>query len=150
MKKPIAILFPLLCAASLFAAGPGRGEIVMRPGNGIEYLRVVYDISQFFGEPTVNGAFEWRAQSGFESTLPSNTTVWLEVRNEMGGGFIEIRPTLPKSGEGMGFNFTGSPDWDDVIALNVDSRGGSNYVDEETAKNFWRAGFRVVAAHLVW
>jgi hypothetical protein len=121
-----------------------------RPGNGIDYLKVRYNLSQLMGEAVVNGVFEWRAEPGYQTELPSTAMVWLTVTNRMGTGYIRIAPTIPDSGDGFGMNSPGSPAWNRLIAQEFQGTRGSRWVDAETAEAFWREGFRVTDIDLVW
>lgn len=149
--RAYALVVMVVClAVPAMAAGPGRGEISKRPGNGIEYLGVRYNLSQLMGEAVVNGVFEWRAEPGYQTELPSSAMVWLTVTNRMGSGYIRIAPTIPDSGEGFGMNSPGSPAWDRLIAQEFQGTRGGRWVSAETAQAFWREGFRVTDIDLVW
>ena len=140
----------IINTGNLFAAGPGKGSITAYPGGGINSFTVKYNISQLMGEPTVNGVFKWEAQSGYNNTLPANTVVWLEVCNSMGKAFIKLDPVFKKSGQGYGMNTTGSPSWSRVLILEWQGSRALKYADTDTAKAFWKQGFRVSGAHLGW
>ncbi len=146
----VVFVLAVLTVYPVVAGGPGTGEMSKRPGGGIEYLRVRYNLTQLMGEAVVNGVFEWRAESGYSPELPSSAMVWLTVTNRMGSGYIRVSPTVPDSGEGFGINSPGSPPWNRLIAQEFRGTQGSRWVDAETARAFWREGFQVTDIDLVW
>ena len=79
--------------------------------------------------------------------LGYDTVLWLEVSNSMGTAYIRVDPTVPKNGQ-WSYDVTGSPNWDKVLVDSYSGSSANSYVKASTAKNFWKAGFRVVGAYL--
>ena len=65
----------------------------------------------------------------------------------MGNAYIRVDPTVPSQGE-WSFDATGSPDWGTVLVSGYSGANATSFVSAETAKNFWKTGFRVVNASL--
>ncbi|MFZ4455417.1 MAG: fibrobacter succinogenes major paralogous domain-containing protein [Bacteroidales bacterium] len=118
-------------------------------------LTVKWDLSILFGEPVVNGVFKWRAASETpEDYLDSRDCILLECLPEKTTGYyvyIKLSPTVPKSGDGYGYNTPGSPSWANVFC----TRKGENMTHEiagftaSTAKAIWKNGFRVTGLVLL-
>ncbi len=106
----------------------------------VERLTVNYKVDHLMGEPTVNGAFEWIAAPGTPNDcLPSNLAIWLRIENGQGHGYINISPTVPKSGEGFGFNTTGSPNWDRFICA-YSGAEATDCLPASSAKQMYNGG----------
>jgi len=109
----------------------GSGETTYSPVNGFDYshhtnysmqlksITVKWNLSLLMGEPVVNGVFKWTAGSGTPvDYLDYRDYVLLECTPKKSTGYlvyIKITPTVPKSGEGFGFNTPGSPSWKSVF-----------------------------------
>ena len=140
------IIFSLVSAATVFAGGPGKGEITVYPGGKISQLTVRYNISQLMGEPVINGTYKWTSSS--LDKLDSNVVVWLTISNSQNGSaYIKIDPTVPDNGE-WGFNVSGSPNWNQALVSSYSGNQAQGYVDADIAKEFWQNGFKVVDARL--
>ncbi|MEI8273940.1 MAG: fibrobacter succinogenes major paralogous domain-containing protein, partial [Paludibacter sp.] len=75
--------------------------------------------------------------------------------------YIAISPTVPRAGEGYGFNTPGSPSWNDVFInplwkqrlgeekYRLDIRGVSYKTAGSYAKAIWKGGFKVINAKLI-
>lgn len=108
----------------------------------VSSMSVKYRLNTLLGEPVVNGVFEWTAEPGTSSDcLNYSTVIYLKVSGSGGHGYIKISPSVPDSGEGYGFNTSGSPDWDEVICGTGTQE--NDCLTEDQAKNFWKSGFSV-------
>ena len=134
----------VLISSSVFAAGPGKGQINGELRAGMTQFVVNYDISQFMGEPTVNGNYMWNGNSSV-SELDYRTVVWLHVTNGVSDAWIKLDPTVPSKGE-WSYNVTGSPNWDHALVEAWQQETITSYIPADRAKYFWKNGFWVKAA----
>lgn len=79
----------------------------------VNSVTLKYELSSFFGEPVVNGVY--KASGSSACTLPSSTTIWLELSYGGMKGYVRISPTVPRVNEGYGYNFSGSPNWNNLF-----------------------------------
>jgi hypothetical protein len=115
----------------------------------IESLTVKWSFSTLYGEPVLNGSFKWEA--GYDTPsdfLKYNDVIILELDNTYGRNCkcIKLNPTVPKAGEGFGYNVSGSPSWSNVFC---DYDGESLGLTAAEAKAYWEKGFRITGVHLV-
>lgn len=109
----------------------------------ISSLTVKYKFSVFFGEPMVNVKLKWTAASGTSPTCLSSVP-YLELGSSSGTKlYWKILSEIPRSGKGYGMSMTDSPAWDDFFC----NKDGSNCLDENAAKSFYKAGFQVTGIH---
>ncbi len=150
----------------VFVLQNGSGETTYAPVKGIDYshhtnymmtlqsLSVKWELRLLLGEPVVNGVFKWTAGKGMPADyLDYRDYVLLECMPKKSVGYqvyIPITPTVPKSGEGYGFNTPGSPSWKSVFC----TRDGKDMTAKvpgftaETAKEIWKNGFYVTGVVL--
>lgn len=141
MKK--MIIFSLVALfSSLAVRAQHEGELtqdnVQIEDCNYASVTVLYKVGHFFGEPTVNGVY--KATGSADCKIPPSTTIWLKIAHTNGQyGYIRVSPTTPKVNEGYGFNFTGSPNWDDFICQHDGNSKGECF-DKETAKTLYKEG----------
>jgi hypothetical protein len=188
MKKIIFLIVTSFLTINVFSQG--SGELTVYPAKNkihhyhspnnsgvIEKLTVKWNFFTLFGEPVIDGIFKWEA--GYNEYTGGNTPanfldykdyVLLECEplnqrintlSILNIFYIAISPTVPRAGEGYGFNTPGSPSWNDVfinslwgIRLGDDKyRLDIKYLPYKTpgdyAKAIWKAGFKVINAHLM-
>jgi hypothetical protein len=144
----------------------GSGVTTYAPAGGFDYthhsnytmhlksITVKWDLRLLMGEPVVDGVFKWTAGEGTPADyLDYKDYVLLECSPRKSKGYlvyIKISPTVPKSGEGYGFNTPGSPSWSKVFC----NRKGENMntkvpgFNAQTAKEIWNGGFYVTGVVL--
>jgi len=136
----------------------------------IKNLTVKWSFRTLFGEPVIDGVFKWEAGSNTpvdfldyrDYVLLKCAPIKMSVANgHILSFYIAITPTVPRAGEGYGFNTPGSPAWNDVFINSLwDKRQGENkyrldinYLPYKTvgdyAKAIWKGGFKVIDAELV-
>jgi len=145
----------------------GSGEITYAPTSGFNYshhtnytMRIIrltakWQLRILCGEPIIDGVFKWEAASETPvDYLDYRDCVLLECTPQKSVGYsvyIKLSPTVPKSGEGYGYNTPGSPSWEDVFC----TREGKQMTHEipnfnaNTAKSIWKNGFRVTGVLLI-
>ncbi len=145
----------------------GSGETTYAPSGGFSYshhtnysmnirsITVKWDLRLLLGEPVVDGVFQWTAGDNTPvDYLDYRDCVLLECSPQKSFGYlvyIKIAPTVPKSGEGYGFNTPGSPAWSKVFC----TRTGEDMTtrvpgfNAKTAKEIWKNGFYVTGVVLV-
>jgi hypothetical protein len=144
----ITFLLSLLALCRVTAAGPGKGELTVRPsGQPISSIDIRYNLSQLMGEPTVAAVYRWH--SATLKKINPDAVLWLKVSSSNGRsyGFIRVSPTTPDEGE-WAFDTTGSPNWDKVIVQSYKNGKAVSYWSAADAKKFWKEGFTVVDATL--
>lgn len=112
-------------------------------------LTAKWKLTTLFGEPVIDGIFKWVAASNTPANyLDYRDCILLECSPVKSTGYsvyIKLTPTVPKSGEGYGYNTPGSPSWANVFC----TRKGQDITHEipgftaNTAKAIWKNGFRV-------
>ena len=112
-------------------------------------LTAKWKLTTLFGEPVIDGIFKWVAASNTPANyLDYRDCILLECSPVKSIGYsvyIKLSPTVPKSGEGYGYNTPGSPSWANVFC----TRKGEDMTREipaftaATAKAIWKNGFRV-------
>ncbi len=151
---------PVLVLAS------GEGETKYAPINGFEYshhtnysmqlksITVKWDLRLLLGEPVVNGVFKWTAGKDTPvDYLDYRDYVLLECVPKKSAGYlvyIKIAPTVPKSGEGYGYNTPGSPSWKSVFCTR-DGKDMTTKIPDftaEKAKEIWKSGFYITGVVL--
>jgi len=120
----------------------------------IRSITVKWNLSLLFGEPVVDGVFKWEAGKNTPADyLDYRDCVLLECTPVKSAGYlvyIRITPTVPKAGEGFGFNTPGSPSWENIFC----TRSGDNMTsrvpdfNEKMSKEIWRDGFYVTGVVL--
>lgn len=155
MKTINLSLFAILVTAVLlftpeFTYAQHEGTLTKRNFSigkcSVSSMNVKYKVGHFFGEPTVNGAFEWSGTS--DCDLPYSTTIWLKIVHGSAYGYIRLSPTVSDEGKGYGFNVTGSPDWDEFIC-GFDGSKKKSCMDEESAKALYKSG-RITEFKVGW
>tara|TARA_R110000796_G_scaffold23445_1_gene67067 strand:+ start:1956 stop:3989 length:2034 start_codon:yes stop_codon:yes gene_type:complete len=131
------------------AVGQHKGSLTKRNFKvgdcQVAYMKVLYDIGSFFGEPTLKVSFEWQAGAGTDANcLNSSTTIWVKIANGGSYGWVRLIPDeIPVAGEGFGWNMlAASPDWDDFLCAFSDNQK-TNCMNAESAKKLYKEG-RVV------
>lgn len=177
MKK--IILLAAICIITVKVFSQGSGEITVYPNHfyhghqnygEIKNLTIKWNFRTLFGEPVIDGVFKWEAGSNTPSDfLDYRDYVLLKcapVKMSVANGhilsfYIAVTPTVPRAGEGYGFNTPGSPSWNDVFIHSLwEKRQGENkyrldinYLPYKTvgdyAKAIWKGGFKVIDAELV-
>lgn len=156
MRKIFALAFMVLLPCYTFAQN--TGELTLDRffyGKGdsynlktIESLTVKWSFSTLYGEPVINGAFQWEAGSDCPSDyLGYQDFIVLQTNRSVSskGVCIKLSPTVPESGDGFGMNTPGSPSWEDVFC---NYEGESLDLTTEEAKEIWKTGFKIIDAHL--
>ncbi len=150
----------------VFVLLSGSGETTYAPVNGFDYthhanytmhlksITVKWELSLLLGEPVVNGVFKWQAGTGTPlDYLDFRDVVLLECTPKKSAGYlvyIKLAPTVPRSGEGYGFNTPGSPSWKSVFC----TRDGSDMTTKipgfnaDKAREIWKNGFYVTGVVL--
>ncbi|HQJ90786.1 MAG TPA: hypothetical protein PLB70_09225, partial [Paludibacteraceae bacterium] len=150
----------------IFVLMSGSGETTYSPANGFDYshhtnytmniksITVKWELNLLMGEPVVNGVFKWSAGKDTpKDYLDYRDYVLLECSPKKGTGYlvyIKINPTVPKSGEGYGFNTPGSPSWKSFFCTR-DGKDMTTKVPEftaEKAREIWKNGFYVTGVVL--
>ncbi len=107
------------------------------------------------GEPVIDGVFKWEAGARAPSDyLDYRDCVLLECSPKKRVGYmvyIKITPTVPKSGEGYGYNTPGSPSWQDVFCARNGEPMNTKVpsFNGKTAKDIWKNGFYVTGVVLI-
>lgn len=137
------------------------GEITYAPSGGFAYshhtsysmnirsITAKWDLRILMGEPVVDGVFKWTAGNGTPADyLDYRDGVLLECTPKKSVGYlvyIKLTPTVPKSGEGYGFNTPGSPAWGSLFCTRdgqpMDTKVPGFGIN--AAKEIWKNGFYV-------
>jgi hypothetical protein len=140
MKQLIILSLAVFCSLQAWSQHEGtltKSDVTI---GGCTYssISVKYKVGHFFGEPTVNGAYKVSGSS--DCTLPYSTVIWLKITHPSGGyGYIKLDPTVPKVNSGYGYNFTGSPNWDEFICGYNGTKKGRCF-SESDAKKLYKEG----------
>lgn len=135
--------FLLISLSSVsLAAGPGSGTMSKRNMQiglcSADSVTVKWKLDSLMGEATVLGSLKWDGDQN--CSLPSSTTIWLEVSDNSGGkGYVRISPVIPKANKGYGYNTTGSPNWGKTLCSYRGTKitGCQQSAD---AKRLWKKG----------
>ena len=117
-------------------------------GCKISSMTAKWSFRSLMGEPIKGGSYKWEA--GYrteEDCLSYKDFIILKVQstsNSSAYAWVEIDPTVPKAGQGYSYNTSGSPSWNDLFCGFNRSGQKYNCWDEESAKKFWKGGFRVI------
>jgi len=113
-------------------------------GCGVESFKVSYSLFVLLGEGAINGAFSWQAAPGTAADcLKPDTVFALKFEgSKKRVAYATLRPTVPKAGA-QGWNVAGSPNWNQMF-WSLDDQGHQRFWTDTQARNFWRAGMRVV------
>ncbi len=174
MKRILALFVPCLLfigaiaqtSEPVFVPASGAGETTYAPTNGFDYshhtnysmqlksITVKWDLRLLLGEPVVDGVFKWTAGKNTPADyLDYRDYVLLECVPKKSAGYlvyIKIAPTVPKSGEGYGFNTPGSPSWKSVFCTR-DGKDMTTKIPDftaEKAREIWKSGFYVTGVVL--
>ena len=143
--------YMVLALCALLSANAAAEEVCDCTGEIIKYdfsfdgcaissFTAKYKVSHFFGEPTVNGAYQWEASGTTPANcLPYDTTVWLQIVNDTSSGYIRLSPTVSEAGTGYGMNVTGSPNWNNFIC-GFDGTMATTCLDPASAKALYKGG----------
>lgn len=175
MKKHLFLVLCLCCGMTAlpqavtapFVHLSGSGVTTYVPASGFSFshhsnvamnirsVTVKWDLQTLMGEPVIDGVFKWEAGAGTPvDYLDYRDCVLLECSPKKSVGYmvyIKITPTVPKSGEGYGFNTPGSPSWQNVFC----TRKGEPMTTKvpafntNTAKSIWKNGFYVTGVVLI-
>lgn len=135
--------FLLISLASVsMAAGPGSGSMSKRNIQiGLcraDSVTVKWKLDSLMGEATVLGSLKWEGDPN--CTLPSSTTIWLDVTDNSGGkGYVRVSPVIPKANKGYGYNTTGSPNWGKTLCSYRGTKI-SGCQQSSDAKRLWKIG----------
>ncbi|ADQ79832.1 hypothetical protein Palpr_1691 [Paludibacter propionicigenes WB4] len=177
MKK--IILFAAICIITVNVFSQGSGEITVYPNHfyhsphnygEIKSLTIKWNFRTLFGEPVIDGVFKWETGNNTPANFMDYRDYVLlkcaPIKMNTANGhilnfYIAISPTVPRAGEGYGFNTPGSPSWNDVFIHSLwEKRQGENkyrldinYLPYKTvgdyAKAIWKEGFKVIDAELM-
>lgn len=148
VKLTISFLFIFITNGNVFAQGEGSmtKENFDFYGCHISSMTVKWSFNTIVGEPEVNGTFKWTTNSN-DYEVMNYAQIQLKCQSNTSTSWyawVPIAPVVPKPGKGYGMNVAGSPDWDKLFC------GYNRYGEEtscwsaESAKAFWKAGFRIV------
>jgi len=121
----------------------------------IRELTVKWDFRTLLGEPVLNGSYKWVAGNNtpddfldYRDAIVLDLDIEFQRQIHFSGRYLYIKlaPLVPKSGEGYGFNVSGSPNWTDLFC---DYNGNSLKLSERDAKDIWKWGFKITSAHLI-
>ena len=105
----------------------------------VSSLVVAYEVSHFFGEPTVNGKYKWQTSGADDDCLPSDFNLWLKIQNGDAYGYIEIDPAIPRAGAVSYSGTSGSPNWDSFICGYQGGKATACF-DAASAKTLYKHG----------
>jgi len=135
----------------------GKGEMTKNDqehfGVTISSITAKWSMSTLMGEAVINGSFKWEnADNSAKNQLKYNDFIILKVQqnnDQTAYSWVEVKPTVPKSGKGYGFNTSGSPNWDKVFGSFDEEGNKINCWSAADAKSFWKRGFSVVDFKLI-
>ena len=117
-------------------------------GCEISSITAKWSFRSLMGEAVKNGSYRGGAGYGTDYDCFSyKDFIILKVQsndNSNAYAWVEIDPTVPKAGQGYAYNTSGSPSWDDLFCGFNEYGKKSDCWGKETAKLFWKGGFRVV------
>lgn len=151
MKTTIcSLIMILVCGTFIFAQG--SGELTKRNLTyydcNLSSVTVKWKFSSLMGEAVINGSFSWEAGNGTkDNCLKYDDFIILKVESNSNSNvyaWVKISPTVPKAGNGFGYNVSGSPSWDDIFCGFDGSGNKKDCFSTEEAKSFWKSGFSVV------
>lgn len=172
LLKSFLLLFPIIFGAATFAKSQTEGQMTKYEYEHHECvmksITTRWVLHQVQNDAVVSGSYKWEAADQDElvsrgpmtSEADSDDTKCLDYRDFMiikvqslqdckAFGWITLRTSVPRAGEGYAVNVAQSVRWDRLICGYNERGYRIGCYGEEDAKRFWQQGFTVVDFRLI-